>query len=350
MFRGGFVFVTLFAIFWAEGCDLAGLEKVDRDAAANSDSNANAGDAGAASAEAWSKVAPSCAARLDCNGTSCCESLLVKGGAFSMGRSDDGNDRLIPDPTGDDEKPEHPATVADFYLDTFEVTVGRFRKFVDDYQRPKQGDGAHPLIRDSGWQSIWDVRLPNTGAELTTKFASKAPAATSEFTWTTAVGDNENKPINQISWYELFAFCVWDGGRLPTEAEWEYAAAGGSENRLYPWGQEKPSKTLATFQSKDYGQIGLPPVGGMPTGKGRWQQQDMAGSVWEWTLDATDRYSTDACTNCATLDFSNGGIMRRYRGGYYASQGTFDLRATRRYGDLPSGRYREVGGRCARNR
>src|ERR1700730_5736435 len=63
----------------------------------------------------------------------------------------------------------------------------------------------------------------------------------SEFdTWTASAGSHENLPINCVNWYEAYSFCIWDGGFLPSEAEWEYAAAGGARQRTYPWGPTAP--------------------------------------------------------------------------------------------------------------
>lgn len=102
-----------------------------------------------------------------------------------------------------------------------------------------------------------------------------------------------------IDWYTAFAFCAWDGGRLATEAEWTYAAAGGNEQRAYPWGSAVPDNTYAIFNGS------LQDVGKAPKGNGKWGQADLAGNVWEWVLDF--RYGTSPrdylmpCDNCASL-------------------------------------------------
>src|SRR5262245_36043191 len=63
-------------------------------------------------------------------------------------------------------------------------------------------------------------------------------------TWTSSEGPNENKPINCLNWYAAYAFCIWDGGFLPTEAEWELAASGGEE-RVFPWSDPPGSTTVS---------------------------------------------------------------------------------------------------------
>src|SRR5580704_6839465 len=67
-----------------------------------------------------------------------------------------------------------------------------------------------------------------------------ARAVRLEETWTETAGSSENLPITEAHWYAAYAFCIWDGGFLPSEAEWNYAAAGGSDQRAYPWSPAFP--------------------------------------------------------------------------------------------------------------
>lgn len=140
----------------------------------------------------------SCIGGLDCGVVSCCESVVVPGGTFAMGRSETtGASDYYADGQGD-EIPEHPATVESFALDKFEVTVGRFRKFVELYlwQAPVEDARANPSIAGSGWQSAWDGQLPTTQGALSMSMACEAP----DPTWTATAGPKENYPINWVSW------------------------------------------------------------------------------------------------------------------------------------------------------
>jgi sulfatase modifying factor 1 len=129
-----------------------------------------------------------------------------------------------------------PAMVSDFRLDTYEVTVGRFRAFVNagmgtSGTAPAADAGAHAQIAGSGWDPTWNDQLESSTPEL----VAAVKCFTLCQTWTDAALDNESLPMTCITWYEAMVFCLWDGGYVPTEAEWDYAAAGGSEQRVYPW-------------------------------------------------------------------------------------------------------------------
>jgi formylglycine-generating enzyme required for sulfatase activity len=104
---------------------------------------------------------------------------------------------------------------------------------------PPTGSGAHPNLPGSGWDPSWNAYLVADQAALIA--AVKCDAVFQ--TWTDTPGGNDNRPMNCITWAEAMAFCVWDGGYLPTEAEWNYAATGGNEQRSYPW--SNPATSLA---------------------------------------------------------------------------------------------------------
>jgi formylglycine-generating enzyme required for sulfatase activity len=269
--------------------------------------------------------------------------MNVPGGTFTQGSADT---------TALGAQPPHQSTVSSFALDKYEVTVGRFRKFVTAYVSntatvPADGAGVNPAIAGTGWQTAWNTSLPADQAT----FASWLKCSTTYQTWTDAAGSNENKAINCVDWYEAFAFCIWDGGRLATESEWEYAAAGGGGvdgNRLYPWGSAAPDCTYANFYNGYYcsgGSGSVVAVGSTLAGNGKWGHADLAGNVWEWAFDWFATYSASASNNYANATAGSGRVMR---GGGFGGH-AMDLRAAdRSWYDDPGVHGHLYGARCAR--
>jgi formylglycine-generating enzyme len=172
-------------------------------------------------------------------------------------------------------------------------------------------------------------------------------------TWTDGGTGNEQLPINCVDWYEAFAFCIWDGGRLPTEAEWEYAAAGGNSNRIYPWVYSPPDNTVGVFGCQWSGTTScafadIASVGSVPAGAGRWGHQDLAGSMWEWVFDWYDSgwYGGGGsfCNDCANTSASTSRVIRS--GSWYSLADS--LRAANRNDYAPASRNSLFGLRCAR--
>jgi formylglycine-generating enzyme required for sulfatase activity len=164
--------------------------------------------------------------------------------------------------------------------------------------------------------------------------------------------------MNCLNWYIANAFCTWDGGRLPTEAEWNYAAAGGNEQRLYPWGPSEPANdaALAVFDC-NYGGNGdglcvditnIAPVGSVTAGNGRWGQADLAGSMAEWVADWwSTPYPQTTCNNCVNFS-SNSAMQRAIRSSAWSVSGAEPLLTSSRSSWAASSRDMGMGARCAR--
>jgi formylglycine-generating enzyme required for sulfatase activity len=274
----------------------------------------------------------------DGGGTSCCAAIPVAGGTFL--RSNDAGAS---------------ATISGFDLDKYEVTVGRFRAFLTagggtQALPPAEGSGANPRLADTGWKKEYDVGLAVDTDTLRARLTSGCKDVTLA-TWTDTPADHETMPINCVDWFTAFAFCIWDGGRLATEAEWNFAAAGGAEQRVYPWSVPPDDTTIdPTYAaygclSKDAGCSldDVPSVGSRsPKGDGRFGHADLAGSMNEWVLDWYGSYPL-SCVDCANLGVASD---RTERGDDFMHS-QFTKTAGRDH-DVPETLYPGKGIRCAR--
>ncbi len=183
----------------------------------------------------------------------------------------------------DNEKWAHQVAVAPFRIARAPVTCGEFAAFVESggYREERHWSPA-------AWRWLRAQRLEHPAAWR------RAPGAR----WQTRHFDRwvplpEHHPVAPIGWHEAQAYCAWAGRRLPTEAEWEMAAATspvemGAANpnprkRPYAWGDEPATGTLANLDGRRMGTV---PVNALPAGDSAWGCRQMIGNVWEWTADA----------------------------------------------------------------
>ncbi|MDP6417719.1 MAG: SUMF1/EgtB/PvdO family nonheme iron enzyme, partial [Gammaproteobacteria bacterium] len=175
------------------------------------------------------------------------------------------------------ELPLHTVKLNAFYMDRTEITVGHFRQFVNHSGYNYPGDWA--------------------------KVAQYSPT--------------DDHPMIYVNWHDATAYADWAGKRLPTEAEWEYAARGGLAARRYPWGNQITHDN-ANYQGtagKDQWDQSTAPVGGLqagsfaPNGYGLY---DMAGNVWEWCADRYDEdyYSQASAKNPSGPGSGSGRLLR----------------------------------------
>lgn len=274
---------------------------------------------------------PSCAEgpAADCDGESCCLSLYVPGGEFKRNYSEAG-------PFND---PSFPAKISPFLLDKFEVTVSRMQHFVAAFNAIDLNDGAGkaPHIKDDvGWSRSGN-KLPEDDVAL--------QAALSSCTGSTWIPNPASQlPINCVNFAIAYAFCIWDGGRLPTDAEWNFAAAGGAEQRLRAWKSPLSGPDIdSSFAVFD--QASPLDVGSKPKGNGRWGHADMMGNVGEFVLDFASDLSPTLCEDCVFLTPTDN---RTIRGGTFNSTEELIITTYPDIAPLDSGDS-VLGFRCARD-
>jgi formylglycine-generating enzyme required for sulfatase activity len=250
----------------------------------------------------------------------------LPGGTFDMGTDSSGLSvlqRRFPDLPADffrDETPRHPVTLQPFFLDRTEVTNEQFLAF---------------LTTHAEWRAESIPARYHNGAYLQPWKSGQFPPGQGDL------------PVTFVSWYAAAAYCEAVGKRLPLEAEWEFAAGGGTARREYPWGNEAPDSSRANWGGAN---IGAPtPVGTYRQGPD--SLADLAGNVWEYMQDPwSDDYRLAAPLQQAplrldTLDRVTG--RRVIRGGSFEG-GEVNLRSRYRDSHPAVGAGKHVGLRCAR--
>lgn len=260
-----------------------------------------------------------------------CGLISIPGNTFTMGEA--AAERGAP--------PQPGVRVSAFRIDAYEVTVSRFRRWWDVGHPAPSGPVAYP----------GGVMLPFTGV-----IDRDADLRGAGCEWSSTESGRYLAPMNCVTWSTAQAFCVWDGGRLPTQAEWELAARG-VDDRVYPWGAvdiEDSGRVRACWSGRG-NRTSSCIVGYYNEGDSAYGVHDMAGNVWEWNADWYAPYGSGAGTGCWTgaartdpLCLDSASTVRVMRGGSFASTNSVRLRAGTRGNPDPNAHFNDVGFRCAR--
>ena len=249
--------------------------------------------------------------------------LFVPGGSFAMGDADGFRD----------EQPVRQTTVRAFCLDATEVTVAAYADCA--------GAG---LCAPAHARPVYST-LKSREVKAWSDMCNRDRA------------DRRDHPVNCVTFAEGERYCRAYGLRLPTEAEWEYAARGGAEARRFPWGDAAPTGRRANLCGAECAAVisairgiwsplypesdGFPataPVGSFPEGMARWDHQDLTGNVCEWVTGKHCPYAEPDCPDEGT---------RLVRGNHFLANNLKKARAARRNGDDRWHRSPDVGFRCA---
>lgn len=283
------------------------------------------------------------------NGTNTRGMKRLDGGPFLMGAADG----TYP---ADAEGPVREVTLQPFYIDVTSVTNKQFGKFVKETGYETEAEGF-------GWSFVFHLLIPPEIAKKLKQAVHghewwrKVPGAC----WKhpegrgTHVRDRDDHPVVHVSWNDAMAYCRWAGKRLPTEAEYEFAARGGLVQKRYPWGDELTpnGEHLANIFQGDFprrntaedGYIGTAPVRAFPpNGYGLYH---MAGNVWEWCGDwwSTEYHLDGPRDNPAGPPE---GTAKVIRGGSYLCHESYcnRYRASARTSNTPDSSTGNMGFRC----
>ena len=242
--------------------------------------------------------------------------VLIPAGSFRMGFNIE-NDMEWGD---EDEEPVHEVELSAYWIDRYEVNAAEFSRFLNEHLE----------------ESAKYIEM-GTAVTIEKKNGNYQPR-----------DGLDRYPANRISWYGADAFCRSHGKRLPTEAEWEKAARGTDE-RIFPWGNEFPNNDWVTFRLKfsEHGFKAMAPVDSMERGRSPYGVHHMAGNVWEWVADwyADDYYQISPHQDPQGPEEGSSKVLR---GGnwYYKA---YYMRSVYRFNESPGIFKVWQGFRCARS-
>ncbi len=218
------------------------------------------------------------------------EKVFVRGGKFYMGG------------TGSYEKPVHTVTLSDFYIGKYEVTNAQYAEFLN--AKGNQTEGGKTWLDISSDDGIKNCQIEQVNGVFKAK------------------SGKENYPVIEVTWYGARAYAEWVGGRLPTEAEWEYASRGGNQSKGYKYSGSNNIDDVAWYNDNSYNSEnniysgkGTHKVGAkQPNELGIY---DMSGNVWEWCNDDWHESYTNAPTDGSS--WGDGCSTRVFRGGGWSN-------------------------------
>lgn len=212
------------------------------------------------------------------------------------------------------EKPYHKVSLDAYKIDKYEVTAGEYKECI------KAGACNNTDPKEPHFITVKDNMRCNIDSS-----------------------NGDNYPANCVSWFGASAFCKWKGRKLPTEAQWEYAARG-TDGRKYPWGNTPPDPNTAVWNSD-----ATQPVGSKEAGKSAFGIYDMTGNVWEWTEDwfARNYYAQSPESNPKGPESAT---MKVIRGGSFSVKNELYLRTSSRNQNSRLVRADAIGFRCVQEK
>ncbi len=232
--------------------------------------------------------------------------VFIEGGSFLMG-SNDGEDN---------EMPIHKVTIPDFYIGKYEVTNQQYADFLNAKGNQKEGGELWLDINDEDCQIIQENGV----------FKSELGM--------------EHYPVAEVTWYGAKAYAEWVGGRLPSEAEWEYVARGGNKSKAYKYSGSNDVNLVACYDgnSSSSSQVGIKQANELGV-------YDMSGNVWEWCQDTWHSTYTNAPADGSAW-LNNDVNKRVLRGGGLTTNASY-CRVACRIGNNPLYTFHYFGFRVA---